>query len=227
MWSYFRRVAAAGVQSVSGPTSNIASLCVFYNALCWWMCRGISGRSVSVAEGHTMWDIQSLCEHCAFGINGSCDKDNGKRQKNEGEGGIWVSSVNHASIPAINRVFIIFCRHLSYDRLISSNESSEVKKKNEIHTCEGNYGYRSIRNIESTKSTWVTASAYNRVFPVTYFDMGMPRFHSTYLMTNTRWIARREKRESIGFGCSTWTWTVSRSNRHSQKDWWQVKSYLA
>lgn len=57
MWSYFRRVAAAGVQSVSGPTSNIASLCVFYNALCWWMCRGISGRSVSIAEGHTMWDI--------------------------------------------------------------------------------------------------------------------------------------------------------------------------
>lgn len=48
--SYFRRIVAAGIQPVSGPTSNIASLCVFYNALCWWMCRGISGRSVSGAE---------------------------------------------------------------------------------------------------------------------------------------------------------------------------------
>lgn len=113
--SYFRRVVAAGIQPVSGPTSNIASLCVFYNALCWWMCRGISGRSVSGAEGHTMWNIQSLCEHCAFSISGSCVTRATKTPRNDearaemgievgGEGGgegrggrVRVLVVDHAS----------------------------------------------------------------------------------------------------------------------------------
>lgn len=138
MWSYFRRVAAAGVQSVSGPTSNIASLCVFYNALCWWRCRGISGRSVSVAEGHTMWDIQSLCEHCAFGINGSrvtrtMEKCQKTKENGEERTEFWFRRLIMLqflrSIVFNSCALIIFCQKLLYGRLISSNESSKMKKK--------------------------------------------------------------------------------------------------
>lgn len=155
--SYFRRIVAPGIQPVSDPTSNIASLCVFYNALCWWMCRGISGRSVSGAEGHTMWDIQSLCEHCAFSISGSCvtgTMKNVEKWWGEGEDG---SGSRFGREEDKVRVFVI--DHASSRSIVFSEILHSQRACQNVNRTSYTINFAEWTKVER-KETWTYAWQY-------------------------------------------------------------------
>jgi len=108
---YFRRIVAPGIQPVSDPTSNIASLCVFYNALCWWMCRGSRGGLCPAPKVARCGTYKASVNIGAFSISGSCVTRVMKTPKNEG----WMKFGfrNYSCFTAIYRVLIILARGTS------------------------------------------------------------------------------------------------------------------
>ncbi|KAK1118656.1 hypothetical protein K0M31_014960 [Melipona bicolor] len=70
------------VQPVKRPNIEHRKLvCVLMPRADRYMSQGemSQGRSVSKAPKVTVWNIQSLCEHCAFAVSGSCVKVSERR----------------------------------------------------------------------------------------------------------------------------------------------------
>lgn len=148
---YFRRIVAAGVQPVSDPTSNIASLCVFYNALCWWMCRGSRGGLCPAPKVTRCGTYKASVNIGAFSISGSCVTRTMRTPKNKGwmEFGLY----SYSCFTAIYRVLIILTRNVVWICPVIC-QVTENERLNKTHTLtyKNTNGYRSIRDVQLKKA---------------------------------------------------------------------------
>lgn len=144
------------------------------------------------AEGHTMWDIQSLCEHCAFGISGSCVTRVIKTPRNEEGTEFRASIFYHASLRSIafSQFFVKLPPECTINCTISFIEWLKLKKKLEETKHMRDKICESIRAIESKKARESRQMRLALYFPVTNRRKNNTlHIFISYPAASTRWIA--------------------------------------